>query len=263
MSNFCPGTRCQRQACAQTQTQSSQYSATLQKTNVKFKQVNIVHKCAQQRAKAESEQPNQANQSTTRERPLYRSTCVSRHLQLKTARRTLLSAVLLPTCPCWRQPAQPNLSNYQEMQQRQTHTHIWTEWTDCSTWTTKVVGKYPMKSVQMSGSPGYPAHNTSTGVSRLASPIFWYRSLIVSAFRPCHGRLPRRKYISRWPTDSRSSRRLCSTNMHTHTHTDLKALFPGLPGWAGTRKVKQIKSTEGKHALQTCVPEYSQTRLSG
>jgi len=26
----------------------------------------------------------------------------------------------------------------------------------------------------------------------------------------------------------------------THTHTRLRALFPGLPGWAGTRKVKTI-----------------------
>ena len=26
----------------------------------------------------------------------------------------------------------------------------------------------------------------------------------------------------------------------THTHTRLMALFPGLPGWAGTRKVKPI-----------------------
>ena len=26
----------------------------------------------------------------------------------------------------------------------------------------------------------------------------------------------------------------------THTHTRLTALFPGLPGWAGTRKVKRI-----------------------
>jgi len=26
----------------------------------------------------------------------------------------------------------------------------------------------------------------------------------------------------------------------THTHTCLTALFPGLPGWAGTRKVKPI-----------------------
>ena len=27
---------------------------------------------------------------------------------------------------------------------------------------------------------------------------------------------------------------------NTHTHTRLMALFPGLPGWAGTRKVKPI-----------------------
>ena len=27
---------------------------------------------------------------------------------------------------------------------------------------------------------------------------------------------------------------------HTHTHTRLMALCPGLPGWAGTRKVKPI-----------------------
>jgi len=29
-------------------------------------------------------------------------------------------------------------------------------------------------------------------------------------------------------------------NNHTHTHTRLTALFPGLPGWAGTRKVKPV-----------------------
>ena len=28
--------------------------------------------------------------------------------------------------------------------------------------------------------------------------------------------------------------------IHTHTHTRLMALFPGLPRWAGTRKVKPI-----------------------
>ena len=27
---------------------------------------------------------------------------------------------------------------------------------------------------------------------------------------------------------------------HTHTHTRLTALFPGLPGWAGTRKIKPV-----------------------
>ena len=30
------------------------------------------------------------------------------------------------------------------------------------------------------------------------------------------------------------------THTHTHTHTHLTALFPGLPGWAGTRKVIPI-----------------------
>jgi len=30
------------------------------------------------------------------------------------------------------------------------------------------------------------------------------------------------------------------THTHTHTHTRLTALFPGLPRWAGTRKVKPI-----------------------
>ena len=29
-------------------------------------------------------------------------------------------------------------------------------------------------------------------------------------------------------------------NQHTHTHTRLTALFPGLPRWASTRKVKTI-----------------------
>ena len=30
------------------------------------------------------------------------------------------------------------------------------------------------------------------------------------------------------------------THANIHTHTSLMALFPGLPGWAGTRKVKPI-----------------------
>jgi len=34
---------------------------------------------------------------------------------------------------------------------------------------------------------------------------------------------------------------LCTCTVYvTHTHTHLTALFPGLPGWAGTRKVKPI-----------------------
>jgi len=34
--------------------------------------------------------------------------------------------------------------------------------------------------------------------------------------------------------------RLWSAHYNTHTHTRLTALCPGLPGWAGTRKVKPI-----------------------
>ena len=33
---------------------------------------------------------------------------------------------------------------------------------------------------------------------------------------------------------------ITNNNTHTHTHTRLTALFPGLPWWAGTRKVKPI-----------------------
>ena len=33
---------------------------------------------------------------------------------------------------------------------------------------------------------------------------------------------------------------MSQVHTHTHTHTHLTALFPGLPGWAGTRKVKPI-----------------------
>jgi len=32
----------------------------------------------------------------------------------------------------------------------------------------------------------------------------------------------------------------CTDSTHTHTHTCLTALCPGLPGWDGTRKVKPI-----------------------
>ena len=33
---------------------------------------------------------------------------------------------------------------------------------------------------------------------------------------------------------------LSYANIHTHTHTRFTALCPGLPGWAGTRKVQPI-----------------------
>ena len=41
-------------------------------------------------------------------------------------------------------------------------------------------------------------------------------------------------------TGHRCHRRYTHTRTHTHTHTRLTALCPGLPGWAGTRKVKPI-----------------------
>jgi len=40
-------------------------------------------------------------------RPLYSSTCVSQHLQLRTG-GFCRCKVLLPTCPCWRQPVHFN-----------------------------------------------------------------------------------------------------------------------------------------------------------
>jgi len=44
-------------------------------------------------------------------------------------------------------------------------------------------------------------------------------------------------YICAWAL---SLIRVSATLTHTHTHTRLTAPFPGLPGWAGTRKVKPI-----------------------
>ena len=38
----------------------------------------------------------------------------------------------------------------------------------------------------------------------------------------------------------RNRQKQTELEQHTHTHTRLTALFPGLPGWAGTRKVKAV-----------------------
>ena len=57
---------------------------------------------------------------------------------------------------------------------------------------------------------GYPRHKTSTGVDIFFSLIFSYFCFFVAAFRPCHGRLPRLKYISTYPKLSKSSLLLCS-----------------------------------------------------
>ena len=48
------------------------------------------------------------------------------------------------------------------------------------------------------------------GVVCFFSPIFSYFCLFVAAFKPCHGKLPFRKYIKTCPKDSKSSRRDCS-----------------------------------------------------
>lgn len=45
-------------------------------------------------------------------------------------------------------------------------------------------------------------------------------------FRPCHGRLPRRKYMNMWPKASRSSRRLCSTTTDLRTFNRESAETP-------------------------------------
>ena len=42
------------------------------------------------------------------------------------------------------------------------------------------------------------------------------------------------------PPDNYTALQKKYTIQHTHTHTRLTALFPGLPRWAGTRKVKPI-----------------------
>ena len=47
-----------------------------------------------------------------------------------------------------------------------------------------------------------------------------------------------RAYLSKGPTAAASV--APASIRHTHTHTRLTALCPGLPGWAGTRKVKSI-----------------------
>ena len=55
-------------------------------------------------------------------------------------------------------------------------------------------------------------------------PLVYYLQLL----QPFNGLFSRTTLVSR------------CVHTHTHTHTRLVALFPGLPGWAGTRKVKPI-----------------------
>ena len=77
-----------------------------------------------------------------------------------------------------------------------------------------------------------------TGPQR--EPISLYRPVLIShrktvIIRPPHQ--PGLTPSSPWHFPSWNYH---STNTHTHTHTRLTALFPGLPRWASTRKVKPI-----------------------
>ena len=47
-------------------------------------------------------------------------------------------------------------------------------------------------------------------------------------------------YKRSWQNATMTCNEQLVTHTHTHTHTRLMALCPGLPGWAGTRKVKPI-----------------------
>ena len=57
---------------------------------------------------------------------------------------------------------------------------------------------------------GYPLQSTSTGVDSFFSLILSYFCFFVAALSPCQGKLPKLKYINMYPSDSKSSRRLCS-----------------------------------------------------
>ena len=46
---------------------------------------------------------------------------------------------------------------------------------------------------------------------------------------------------------------LVLASLATHTHTRLTALFPGLPRWAGTRKVKPIANSHKRMSTIICI----------
>lgn len=69
--------------------------------------------------------------------------------------------------------------------------------------------------------PGKFSHKTSIGVDLFVSPIFWYLSLSVSAFKPCQGKLPLRKYMNMCPRASKSSLLLCSTGQTDRHNTPM------------------------------------------
>lgn len=58
------------------------------------------------------------------------------------------------------------------------------------------------------------------------SLIFSYFCFLLPALSPCHGRLPRLKYIRTYPKDSISSRRLCSIPNNYSTLCMQKVNYP-------------------------------------
>jgi len=59
--------------------------------------------------------------------------------------------------------------------------------------------------------------------------------------------VPERNFTDNWQKQKKKeldalpvTQPTVSQHWNTHTHTRLTALFPGLPGWVGTRKVKPI-----------------------
>lgn len=71
--------------------------------------------------------------------------------------------------------------------------------------------------------PGMPSQSSLIGVVCFFSPIFSYFCLFVAAFKPCHGKLPLRKYIKTWPNDSKSSRRDCSERKGSFRSVDQRS----------------------------------------
>jgi len=70
-----------------------------------------------------------------------------------------------------------------------------------------------------------------------SSPLINFSSQSTSSFLEMHFRSSLRQLSTH---NKKNNAWSFINNKATHTHTRLTALFPGLPGWAGTRKVKPI-----------------------
>lgn len=71
----------------------------------------------------------------------------------------------------------------------------------------------------LTNSSGKPSQSSLIGVLCFFSPIFSYFCLFVAAFKPCHGRPPRRKYLCDHARESQhtawSECSLAPTHMNT------------------------------------------------